>query len=121
MNEGWGTCPRCGKRYYAEEVTYPQTDMGHDIGCPNCDATIGHVGKGTKDFNVVLEEDLKKRQEQEAAIPNCPKCGAKMVLRKGYSKFWGCSRFPDCNGTRSYYNNNSCDDNDDDDNNGEWY
>lgn len=102
MNEGWGTCPNCGKRYYATEITFPFNDIGHDIGCPNCDATIGHVGKGTKDFNVILEEEHKKRELQEAATPRCPICRKKMVLREGYSKFWGCCDYPDCNGTRQY-------------------
>lgn len=26
----------------------------------------------------------------------CPKCEAPMVLRHGYSQFWGCSRYPQC-------------------------
>ena len=38
--------------------------------------------------------------------PTCPKCGATMVLREAKkgpnagSRFWGCSRFPQCRGTR---------------------
>jgi hypothetical protein len=38
--------------------------------------------------------------------PDCPKCGSAMrrrLARRGRHKgkhFWGCSRFPDCNGTR---------------------
>lgn len=37
--------------------------------------------------------------------PYCPKCGAKMKLRrpskdKNWEPFWGCNRFPDCKGTR---------------------
>lgn len=38
--------------------------------------------------------------------PKCPKCGALMVLREAKkgpnagSRFWGCSRFPQCRGTR---------------------
>ena len=41
-------------------------------------------------------------------IPQCPKCGAPMVLRKARrgpnagSQFWGCSRFPPCRGTREH-------------------
>jgi hypothetical protein len=32
----------------------------------------------------------------------CPKCNSEMVKRKGtYGMFWGCSRFPDCKGSRS--------------------
>lgn len=37
--------------------------------------------------------------------PYCPKCGAKMILRRpkpgqSWSPFWGCSQFPECKGTR---------------------
>ncbi len=33
----------------------------------------------------------------------CPKCGAKMYLKTGrFGKFYGCSRFPDCRGSRNY-------------------
>lgn len=32
---------------------------------------------------------------------NCPDCNSVMVRRKSrHGIFWGCSRFPDCNGTR---------------------
>ena len=33
-------------------------------------------------------------------IPDCPKCGKKMKLRKGkYGQFFGCSDYPNCTGT----------------------
>ena len=38
--------------------------------------------------------------------PHCPKCGAApMKLRRpkeraSWSQFWGCGRYPDCDGTR---------------------
>ena len=35
--------------------------------------------------------------------PWCPYCGAKMVLRTNRhtgDRFWGCSQYPDCKGTR---------------------
>lgn len=33
--------------------------------------------------------------------PDCPRCGNKMVQRKGhYGSFWGCTTFPQCRGTR---------------------
>lgn len=45
-----------------------------------------------------LSGDLEKRKP-------CPKCGSEMVLRtakqgeyKG-EEFWGCSKYPKCNGT----------------------
>jgi superfamily I DNA and/or RNA helicase len=35
----------------------------------------------------------------------CPTCSSKMILRKGkFGKFYGCSRFPYCRGTRQYGN-----------------
>jgi len=38
----------------------------------------------------------------------CPKCGAKMVKRHGkYGWFYGCSRYPDCRGTRPLSQNGS--------------
>ena len=36
-------------------------------------------------------------------VVTCPRCGAKMVLRNGrYGQFYGCSKFPQCKGTRNY-------------------
>jgi len=42
---------------------------------------------------------------QTYPIPPCPECGAMMKLRRpranqGWEPFWGCSRWPDCRGTR---------------------
>lgn len=37
--------------------------------------------------------------------PQCPKCNSRMVLRTNRAtqeKFWGCSKFPNCRGTRNY-------------------
>jgi ssDNA-binding Zn-finger/Zn-ribbon topoisomerase 1 len=38
-------------------------------------------------------------------VPNCPKCGAPMKLRRPrtddvWHAFWGCQRYPDCDGTQ---------------------
>ena len=36
-----------------------------------------------------------------AAIVTCPQCGGPMKQRSGkFGAFWGCSRYPDCRGTR---------------------
>ncbi len=51
-----------------------------------------------------IEDDDIDDEFEEAQEPFCPKCGSKMVLRtarKGkYSgkNFWGCSKYPECNG-----------------------
>jgi restriction system protein len=44
---------------------------------------------------------------REPSAPRCPACGSEMVKRtarkgsKAGSQFWGCSKFPACNGTRT--------------------
>jgi hypothetical protein len=36
-------------------------------------------------------------------VLNCPRCGSPMRLRSGrYGRFWGCSRYPNCRGTRNF-------------------
>lgn len=37
-----------------------------------------------------------------SGTPTCPRCGSPMRSRSGrYGQFWGCSRYPDCKGTRN--------------------
>jgi four helix bundle suffix protein len=54
------------------------------------------------------QSDQSDRSDQTA--PNCPRCGKVMVLRTARTgplagaKFWGCSAYPDCKGTRSAEN-----------------
>jgi len=51
--------------------------------------------------------DAQPGDQDQAAPPACPRCGAAMVLRevtregprKG-TQFWGCPNFPKCRGTR---------------------
>lgn len=41
-----------------------------------------------------------------AAFVNCGDCGASMVLKdRGYGKFWGCTRYPDCPGIHGAHPN----------------
>ncbi len=67
-------------------------------------------------FSVALQEAPGKMQARPASPggpgstrhrgevtvgPVCPQCGAPMVERTGrYGRFWGCSRYPACAGTR---------------------
>ncbi len=42
-----------------------------------------------ENFHMAIEETL------------CPDCNSKMISRTGkFGVFWGCSKFPDCKGTR---------------------
>jgi len=67
---------------------------------------------GSKLLGLIGEvQALPRKVVQKTQEPNdnqCPLCGSKMVLRtakKGPAagqKFWGCSRFPKCRGTKPY-------------------
>lgn len=52
------------------------------------------------------ETDRADRTEAAAKTPNCPLCGKPMALRmarkgpRAGSQFWGCSGYPECEGTR---------------------
>lgn len=58
--------------------------------------------------------DLEERKERAAkyskfrtefleTTPDCPKCGGRMVNRKGpHGQFWGCSDYPRCRGTADF-------------------
>ncbi|UYO62781.1 topoisomerase DNA-binding C4 zinc finger domain-containing protein [Acetobacterium wieringae] len=100
IREGWQDCDNCGKEYLVRKVKYPITDSAHTINCPYCYAIVGKVPKGTDDYDLLTKEEMLRRQEDYNSRPECPECGKKMVIREGYSKFWGCSNFPTCNGSR---------------------
>ena len=56
--------------------------------------------------NAVLAKAPSEPQLRPAGAPECPICKSSMVVRtanrgaKAGTKFWGCSRFPTCRGTR---------------------
>jgi DNA topoisomerase-1 len=55
-----------------------------------------------RDFYNKLEESISKVNEVKEV---CPLCGSPMVIRKGqYSRFLGCSNYPNCKGTKKLYN-----------------
>lgn len=63
--------------------------------------------KGGFTENMTTERlESRRRQAAESDAPICPKCGKPMIKRmqkKGEKQgrvFWGCSDFPECNGTR---------------------
>lgn len=62
------------------------------------------------DRNDLVNNILKSRNQtttNEAILPAtgnplCPKCNSPMVKRTGkYGEFWGCTRFPSCDGTKN--------------------
>ena len=64
-----------------------------------------HEGGFTEKMSKVRLEQRDEDYKNEGS-PNCPKCGnpmRKVVARKGRyagKTFWGCTSYPECNGTR---------------------
>lgn len=54
-----------------------------------------------------MEEAIKKANiEDEGDSRICPKCGAPMKVRRGkFGAFWGCTKYPECNGVIKIKNN----------------
>jgi len=57
----------------------------------------------SEQYSYVVDKVEKSDLIEDIKEPYCPKCGSKMVLRTAKqgkysgSKFWGCSKFPQCN------------------------
>lgn len=63
----------------------------------------GHTPQNVAATKAEIAQWEATKAAQDAARPNCPKCGKKMAERSGRNgAFWGCSDFPKskCNGTR---------------------
>jgi len=73
-------------------------------------ASKGSSEPGPKEAQVArpTKEEGPRGKRQGEDTPLCPACGSRMVLRvakrgKGAGKrFWSCSRYPECKGTRPY-------------------
>ncbi len=106
-------CPKCGApmevrfwkgKAYLGCTRYP--DCRETIDFPE---TVEYVYKGKR---VLVSKGLLAHQEERAErahpseegseeAPACPECGAPMTLREGkFGRFWGCSNYPKCKGTR---------------------
>lgn len=87
--------------------------------CPKCkqvrpaldfrDASLtSGIGRFCKQCKGVRMPLRATAPPQPAAVPAagpypCPRCGSKMILRKGrYGRFYGCSRFPYCRATHPF-------------------
>lgn len=53
--------------------------------------------KENKKKHVIEVHDIVDRRKNDIKKGFCPKCGGKLIKRKGkYGKFWGCSNYPQC-------------------------
>ncbi|MBM3255883.1 MAG: hypothetical protein FJZ04_00205 [Candidatus Moranbacteria bacterium] len=85
-------CPKCKIIRDYKDFRDPDLITGYGRFCCHC-----------KGYTLV-EKPASNNTEDSPVVSSdktCPKCGAKMILRKGrYGKFYGCSNFPYCRGTR---------------------
>ncbi len=90
------TCPRCGSPMSLRSGPY-----GQFYGCtryPTCTGKMDY-----KEPKGGASQSRHRKTGGEKRAPKCPKCGSEMVLRTSrYGKFYGCSRYPSCKGTRDY-------------------
>jgi very-short-patch-repair endonuclease/ribosomal protein S27AE len=91
QNGSMKECPKCKEVRDYKDFRDPDLTTGYGRFCMHCKGyTL--VEKPAEDVNAVISNDK-----------NCPKCGSGMILRNGrYGRFYGCSRFPYCRGTRQY-------------------
>lgn len=85
-------CPKCKEIREYKDFRDPDLITGYGRFCCHC-----------KGYTLVEKPASDNIKESSAVLSDktCPKCGSKMILRKGrYGKFYGCSRFPYCRGTR---------------------
>ncbi|MBP3507158.1 MAG: NERD domain-containing protein [Lachnospiraceae bacterium] len=82
-----------------QEIEIDYTEKYHLTNDKNINTKIDNENKTAK---VVPVEDDKQNSSKK--IPVCPKCGAKMILRKANkgmytgNEFWGCEKYPKCRG-----------------------
>ncbi|MCX6645796.1 MAG: type I DNA topoisomerase, partial [bacterium] len=92
-------CPKCGKELVMKYGRY-----GKFVACtgfPDCRYTQSLENSGPAGPETP-GEGTAKREVVYSENP-CPKCSSKMVLRRSRSgRFWGCEKYPDCDGILAY-------------------
>lgn len=82
-------CPKCKNIRNLDDFKDSSLITGYGRFCNFC--------KGIKVSKKVISYDVIKGDDR-----SCPKCASKMSLRNGrYGKFYGCSNYPYCKGTRN--------------------
>lgn len=86
-------CPKCREIRKLEEFKDASLISGYGRFCKHC-----------KQIQINYPP-TKKESPRIDMSKHCPRCGSGMILRNGRrGKFYGCSRFPSCRGTRDYGN-----------------
>jgi very-short-patch-repair endonuclease/ribosomal protein S27AE len=88
-------CPKCKEVRKLDDFRNKSLVSGYGRFCKYCK-------QSSKDS--IIESILTKKETPVVDISKrCPNCGSGMILRNGRrGKFYGCSKFPRCRGTRDY-------------------
>ncbi len=81
-------CQKCGETLPIKEFKDNTLKSGYSVHCKKCRSKQVKTNLGTAQSGI-----------------RCPSCGSAMVLRarrRDGNKFYGCSRFPRCKGTKHY-------------------
>lgn len=88
-------CPKCKTLHNLEEFRDPTLTSGYGRFCRHCKAKPTPTAATARHKQKVVSSPI------EFGTQPCPKCNSKMVMRSGrYGKFYGCTKFPYCKGTR---------------------
>jgi hypothetical protein len=89
-------CPKCREIRTIESFKDSSLITGYGRICLKC--------KGKSASSRTEQPSAKIDECDKGNKLSCPKCNNMMVLRKGkYGKFYGCSKYPYCRGTRPYF------------------
>jgi len=86
-------CPKCKEIRNLDDFKDSSLITGYGRFCRFCKGYVstGKIERKAKTATIITGDKI------------CPRCGSKMILRSGrYGKFYGCSKFPYCRGTRPY-------------------
>jgi superfamily I DNA and/or RNA helicase/very-short-patch-repair endonuclease len=86
-------CPKCKEIRNADDFKDASLITGYGRFCKFCKGYVStrKFERKAKTATIITSDKI------------CPRCSSKMILRSGrYGKFYGCSKFPYCRGTRPY-------------------
>ena len=88
--------------------TNPEAKKKFDKADPNAKAERDKKRNATKKEQRALWRDpkipYKEKPSYMRTVPPCPKCKCKMAVRVNKAngaRFWGCTTYPSCKGTRT--------------------
>jgi len=94
-------CPLCGEKLVLKHGRY-----GKFIACtgfPTCRFTRSVADDKEPPKTEESADGTPKKRELTYSETPCPKCKSKMVLRRSRTgRFWGCEKYPECDGIRPY-------------------